>query len=383
MLWDDMIKRMIEITGCCLAWLLIRPFFLARSLRPVPVEKIDRILVLAWGGIGNVILFTPALKSLRKAMPRATIVAIVSQHGAKEVLEESRLVDTVVMAATETVRGAYAIAHTVTAPNKTTLFVCMAGISPIAGSILSFRSCARYRIGENGRMEGFLYTHSIRTDPGKHEVVRNLDLLKRAGIPAEDDELVFSVPDDIRRAMRATIAQEWGNAAKKLVSIAPGSGANQLFKRWPAEYFAELARLLRDRGFAIALIGDKGEIALCEEIRRSAGEGIYNMSGKFSIIETAALIGSSRLVVSNDSAPMHVAAALKIPVVAIFGPTLPYKNAPWKVPHKIVRIALPCSPCYRFRPVECPHELKCLRDLKPADVMRAVEELGSEMGGPP
>jgi len=376
-----MIKRMIEITACCLAWLLIRPFFLARSLRAVPVKKIDRILVLAWGGIGNALLFTPALKNLRKAMPRATIAAIVSQHGAREVLEGSGLVDTVVMAAAETVRGAYAIAHTVAAPDKTTLFVCMAGIDPIAGSILSFRSRARYRVGENGRMEGFLYTHSIRVDPAKHEVVRNLDLLKRVGIPAEDDELVFPVPDDIRRAIRATLAREWGIAPERLISIAPGSGAKQLFKRWPAEYFAALARGLSSRGFAVALIGDKGERALCEEIQLTAGEGVYNMSGRFSMTETAAIIGSSRLVVSNDSAPMHIAAALKVPVVAIFGPTLPCKNAPWKVPHKIMRIALPCSPCYRFRPVECPYELKCLRDLKPADVMRAAEELGRETGG--
>jgi lipopolysaccharide heptosyltransferase II len=376
-----MIKRMIQIAVCCLAWLLIRPFFLARSLRPVPAKKIDRILVLAWGGIGNALLFTPALKNLRKAMPRATIVAIVSQQGAKELLEGSGLVDTVVMAATETVQGAYAIAHTVAAPDKTTLFMCMAGINPIAGSILSFASRAQYRVGENGRMEGFLYTHSVRVNPGKHEVARNLDLLKRAGIPVKDDELVFSIPDDIRRATRATLAREWGITADSFISIAPGSGPHQLFKRWPAEYFAELARLLRDRGFEVALIGDKGERALCEEIRRSAGEGVYNMSGRFSMTETAALIESSRLVVSNDSAPMHVAAALKIPVVAIFGPTLPCKNAPWKVPHKIVRMSLPCSPCYRFRPVECPYELKCLRDLKPIDVIRAVEELGSETGG--
>ena len=150
-------------------------------------------------------------------------------------------------------------------------------------------------------------------------------------------------------------------------------------KRWPANYFAELAqKLVNDNpNNRIILLGGKGDHELAHEIssQLKQNDAIYNWCGNTSLDEAIALIGMSKAVISNDSGLMHVAAALKTPQVAIFGSSDPAHTPPLSDKAKVIWLNLPCSPCHKR---VCPlGHLKCLNDILPEQVFATLNTLQS------
>jgi heptosyltransferase II len=134
-------------------------------------------------------------------------------------------------------------------------------------------------------------------------------------------------------------------------------------KRWPAEYFAELARRLADAGYAVWLAGSANDAATGEDIVRLSERPCVNLSGRTTLAEAIDLMSCAALVVSNDSGLMHIAAALDKPLVAIFGSSSPAFTPPDSPQARIVRLDLPCSPCFKR---VCPlGHFNCMRQLKP------------------
>ena len=146
-------------------------------------------------------------------------------------------------------------------------------------------------------------------------------------------------------------------------------------KRWPADHFASLAQqLITNQSDAqVIILGSKGDHALGEHIKAEANNDsrIYNWCGKTSLDEAIALIGVSKVLVSNDSGLMHIGAALKVPQVAIFGSSDPRHTPPLSEKAKVLWLNLPCSPCHKR---ECPlGHLKCLKDILPITVSGAIQ----------
>jgi heptosyltransferase-2 len=148
-------------------------------------------------------------------------------------------------------------------------------------------------------------------------------------------------------------------------------------KRWPADHFAALAQQLitHEPDAHVILLGSNGDHALAESIRTQAKNDlhihkIHNWCGKTSLDEAIALIGMSKMLVSNDSGLMHIGAALKVPQVAIFGSSDPNHTPPLSNMAKVLWLNLPCSPCHKR---ECPlGHLKCLKDIPPENVLDAI-----------
>ena len=369
--------RVATLVSCLVMWILTRVFLLRRSLVDVSKLDIRTIVVLAWGGIGNVILLTPALKGLRKNFPRAAITVVVNPGGPREVLEGAPWVDSVIEQEDTGLRGLREKAGALGIRERNSLFLCAAGIDPVKASLYGLFAGCRYRCGELGKLEGFCYTHAAAVFPKRHEVLRNLDLLRRLGIPADDDETSFWLPEESRRTARESFSREV-SASRGLIGMSPGSGIRQQFKRWPEQHFIEVAKWFASRGFLVVLLGNVSEKELCERIKRGAGGAALNAAGQWSLRQTAAVIAETRMMVSNDNGLMHIAAAMKVPVIAIFGPTLAYKNSPWKTPCRIVISGLPCIPCYNFQAFSCPRDRECLNALQPSEVICAIEELAQE-----
>lgn len=148
-------------------------------------------------------------------------------------------------------------------------------------------------------------------------------------------------------------------------------------KRWPASHFAELANHLAQQlpNANIILLGSKSDHELAEAILQQSQDSvkIYNWCGKTSLDEAIALIGAAKAVVSNDSGLMHIAAALKIPQIAIFGSSDPAHTPPLSENAKVIWLNLPCSPCHKK---ECPlGHLKCLNDILPQQVLATLNTL--------
>lgn len=145
-------------------------------------------------------------------------------------------------------------------------------------------------------------------------------------------------------------------------------------KRWPAEHYGALAALLRLRGYRVFLLGARGDAQVCDATAQASGGLATSLAGQTSLDEAIDLIARADVVVSNDSGLMHVAAALRVPQVAVFGSSSPLHTPPLSPNAKVIWLGLECSPCFKR---ECPlGHLRCLRDIPPERVVDEIGKLG-------
>jgi ADP-heptose:LPS heptosyltransferase len=170
----------------------------------------------------------------------------------------------------------------------------------------------------------------------------------------------------------------YDTAKADLVAIAPGTIWET--KQWGSVGFAEVARHFLKKRLAVILIGSDRERGLCEDVAGLA-PGAINLAGETTLTELAALIRRSVICLSNDSGPMHLAVALGRPAVSVFGPTDPVWAGPYRRDGAVVRVDLPCSPCYLRQLSRCTHEHACMRDVSAQSVIARAENILGKRGG--
>jgi lipopolysaccharide heptosyltransferase I len=231
------------------------------------------------------------------------------------------------------------------------------------------------RVGYDRTREGSYLVLTERVppyDPEAHAVWRYLNLAHYLGAPA-------AIPPALPRFRLGLDAgvdlgpllPEAGR--RPLAVLHPG--ARWTSKLWPAAGWARLAQWLRaEKGFQVAVTGAVADRDLAAQICAGRRQPAINLAGRTSLAELAGVLKAARLAVTTDTGAMHLAAALSTPVVALFGPTAPWRTGPWGDGHQIVRLELPCSPCFKR---QCP-DPSCLRDLPVAMVEAACEKILSQ-----
>ena len=180
----------------------------------------------------------------------------------------------------------------------------------------------------------------------RHTVETNLDALRRIGVyPDESEKSLVMVPGAEAEARVDSLLAAAGVAPRGFIQFHPTS--RWLFKAWTEEKYAELLRSLARDGHRIVVTGapDARERAIIGRILEKAGVSLLDLSGQLTLREMAALSARARLFFGVDSAPMHIAAAMGTPVVALFGPSSEKTWGPWRVPHRVVTSDHPCRPC--------------------------------------
>jgi lipopolysaccharide heptosyltransferase II len=204
-----------------------------------------------------------------------------------------------------------------------------------------------------------------------------LAVLPQLGVPVHKNFIWLperpQIAAEVKRKWPAAFVSNPQSAIRNPQLIALQPGARWLNKRWPAEKYAELVRLTADHFPAarFAILGDAGDRPLGEIISRAAPERCLNLCGATSLPEMIEWLRLCDLMVTNDTGPMHVAAALGKPLVALFGPTEPRRTGPYGQLENVLRIELPCSPCLKdYCNYEKPNE--CLNAISPAMVFERV-----------
>lgn len=206
-----------------------------------------------------------------------------------------------------------------------------------------------------------------RPSPHTHAVDWYLGVLPPLGVPRHWD---FEwLPE--RPALARAIRHKWPVAGARWIILQPGG--RWASKRWPVEYYADLLRQVAARHPEVrfAILGGSDEQDLGQTIAGTAGQRCLDLTGKLSLPEMTEWIRLSELMVTNDTGPMHVAAAMGKPVVALFGPTSPHRTGPYRQLEHTLQLPLPCVPCLKPR---CRHHkpLECLRALSPTAAVQAV-----------
>ena len=224
--------------------------------------------------------------------------------------------------------------------------------------------------------KSFTHRYALAKGARRHMVEVNLDALRRLGMQPGDDErgLVLVAGEAAERRVDKLLAEN-GLAAKSYVHFHPGS--RWQFKCWPADRAAALMDELERRGERIVITAapDAAERELVSDLRARSRAKVVDLSGALTLKELAALTARAKLFVGVDSAPMHIAAAMRTPVIALFGPSGELEWAPWQVAHRVVAsTAHPCRPCGNDG---CGggKVSECLTHLPLASVMTAVDAL--------
>ncbi|HEX7327492.1 MAG TPA: putative lipopolysaccharide heptosyltransferase III [Casimicrobiaceae bacterium] len=332
----------------------------------VPPAEIHRALVTRLRHHGDVLLATPVFTALKRAAPHAAIDALVYRETAP-LLAGHPAIDVVHVIDREWKRrGALALLAAewrLMRALRARRYDLLVHLTPhprglvLATLIRPRWAVTRERAADEGALRRRLwragFTHFYRQPRAtpRHTVESNLDALRRIGIyPDVAERCLVLRPDAASQARVDALLAQAGVSPGGFVHVHPGS--RWRFKCWPASSTAALLERLGGRGFRVVMTGapDDAERALAADVLARvappARAAIVDLTGQLSLPELAVVASRARIFVGVDSAPMHIAAAMGTPVVALFGPSGEDEWGPWQVAHRVVASRThPCRPC--------------------------------------
>ena len=355
-------------------------------------DDVKRILCVRLDNLGDVLMTTPALHALRRSAPNRHITLLASRSGvalapflddvdavieydapwiahppseARALVDDQRMQDRLR-------RGGFDAAVIFTVYSQ----------SPLPAAMLCYLAAIPRRLARCRENPYALLTDWLREpEPQqrtRHEVERQLDLVRQVGAHAADTRMRFRVDEADRRTLGAQLLARGVDCEAGAIVLHPGATAES--RRYPPERFGEVAtRLVRETGAPVLITGSSGERPVVEAVIRAAAPGVrtqlHDLSGALTLGELAALIERAAVLVSNNSGPVHLASALGTPVVDLYALTNP-QHTPWQTPHRVLFRDVECRWCYRS---VCPQRHHaCLLGVTPGEVVQAALELRAE-----
>jgi heptosyltransferase-2 len=322
-----------------------------------PTSK--KILVMRYRFIGDTVLTVPFLRNLRRAEPSAYIAWMVAP-GSSDVVKGIPYVDDMIYWDPATIhadsRGTHrtfsakmAFIKKLRLRHFDKVYVLKRSLS---SAIIALLTGARERVGFDTEGRGLLLTKRVPYRHDRHEVQNFLEVLRADGITVVDDYLELWTEPKEEEEARKLMLNEGIGAGEKLVAIHPFSSVVE--RRWPLENFGELARrLIREAGCIPVVLGSGRDVETFRAVRHLFGERAVDLVGKCTLRQTIAVLKRCVLFVGNDSGIMHLAAAVGIPLVALFGPQAPIRFSPWSHRAKVIYKGMKCSPCRQKFFSEC------------------------------
>ncbi len=357
------------------------------------MEDIPRsILIVKLSAIGDVIQTLPMLEALKRQFPRAHIDWVVEEDASTLLLSHPMINRVIISRRKSWLQKVLKPGESWKTLQEMGRFVrelrnqhydwIIDNHGIFKSGLLVLLSRGRRKIGFQASTgiadEGsYFFTHE-RYKPlsiERHALERYLNLVSQMGVQVEQTDLRFPVPVDSLKQAEALLRQK-GFGSRPLVVLHPV--AKWETKQWPAENFARLISALAQENIVAITGSPQDEGPVREILHQMGGESVkvLNLVGKTSLMELAGIFSVSDLVLSPDTGPMHLAAAVKAPLIALFGPTAPWRTGPYGNNPRIIRKGLPCSPCFKKK---C-RTMECMNSISVEEVLAAVEQKLKEKG---
>jgi heptosyltransferase-2 len=348
-------------------------------MKPFPLNP-QKILIRSTNWIGDAVITTPAVRTVRENFPESEITMLVHPW-VSDVFRYSPRIDRLLLYEKKGrhrgLKGMWLLAGEL----RTEQFDCAILLqNAFEAALITKMAGIPVRGGYTTDARGLLLTHGVDKEPElikKHQVHYYQRMVRGLGLKPAPNELELFIPGVQIDGAKQRIAELTGVAtgSAPLIGFNPGAAFGPA-KRWPAEKFAELAAAIcRKTGAHILVFGSGADRETAAAIIARAGNAasrMIDLTGATSLIEAMALIGECDVFVTNDSGLMHVAAALHTPTVAIFGSTDHIATGPFADNATIIRKPLPCSPCKK---THCPEKhFQCMKLVTSAEVFAAVTD---------
>ncbi len=344
----------------------------------------ENVLCVRLDYLGDVLMTTAALRAVKNSHPGRRITLLTSPSGA-EIARLIPEIDGVMVYEAPWLKAT--APRTSSAPElemverlrerkfDAVIIFTVYSQNPLPSAFLCYLAGIPLRLAHCHENPYQLLTDWVKDEePDKyvrHEVRRQLDLVANVGYRTEDERLSLRVPEPAAQKVDQFLQEIGIDPKRPWLVIHPGATAPS--RRYQPEGFAAAAQTLaRERGFQIVFTGSGGEQELVEGIRAAMEVTSFSLVDRLSLAEVAALLARAPLLVSNNTGPVHIAAAVGTPVVDLYALTNP-QHTPWCVPNRVLFQDVPCKYCYKS---VCPLEHNnCLRLVPPEAIVQAVDEL--------
>ena len=351
------------------------------SSRMVIVSQ-KKILIRGVNWIGDAVMTIPAVHAIRRAYPEAHISLLLKPWVA-EIFRGSPDIDEIILYEQNFngLAGKFRLAGLL----RRQKFDCAILLqNAFDAALLTWLAGIPERIGYKRDGRGFLLTHALPVTEdilAGHQVYYYLHIVNAIGIKTDETRPFIHVSDNERAAASNLVSSSFQDAHLPLIGINPGATYGSA-KRWLPERFAEIIIKIIDEAHGnVILFGGEAEVEIADEIisevKKTRSTDIESrilvMSGKTSLRELASLIAQCSAFITNDSGPMHMASALLVPTVAIFGSTNRHATGPFGKGHRTIFRDLPCAPCMQRK---CREEhLECMTGISAGEVFNALREV--------
>ena len=356
------------------------------TLSPQPPPPNPHLLVAQSGFLGDVVLTTPLIAELRRRLAPMSLTILTTPQ-ARPLLEQHPAVDRVLVDAKRSEgRGILGLIRAAQQLRRERFTLAVAPHKSLRTALLLTLSGIPQRVGFRQSPGWFLYHCTAARDPNRHEVERILCLMRSFGVEPEQCERRPQIEygTTARAGAEALLREADVEDTEPVFVVCPGSVWPT--KRWTVEGYAGLVRHLAGNYGRVLICGGPDDLAVAQAVHTQSGEQGVNLAGRADLQTFMALLDRARVVVSNDSAPMHMAVARGVPVVAIFCATTPNLGyGPYSERAVVVEQKdLFCRPCSRHGGPACPRGTEdCMRVITVSDVLAGVDRLLTSFSGPP
>ncbi|HOO91149.1 MAG TPA: lipopolysaccharide heptosyltransferase II [Syntrophales bacterium] len=346
-----------------------------RKSRDFVPERIENILVRGTNWIGDVIMSLPAVSSVRRAFPQARI-AVLAKPWVAEIYRICPDVDDVIVFQSpgihDGIGGKIRLAKQL---KKEKFDLAILLQNAIEAALIVWLARIPLRAGYNSDCRGFLLTHSVRRTQEVrtiHQIGYYIEMARSLGLGSSERVIHIAPDGDYSLPAKKILAGHDIKEKEILIGMAPGASYGPA-KMWFPERFAAVADRLADEFSArIILFGSPGDRERTDLIQQYSKNPIINLAGETTLNEVIGLIRKCDLFISNDSGLMHLAGALDIPLIAIFGSTNPATTSPVGERSIVIHKDVPCSPCLKKT---CPTDFRCMDLIGVDDVCDAARML--------